>query len=467
MFVGRDGEIRELNELHKKPGFQMVVVYGRRRVGKTTMISQFVSGKAHIYFTAQESNDAENLKLFSRVIYDHFGLPESTGSFDNWAAAFDFLAGSADSKRLVLVFDEFPYAAQANKSLPSIIQNAIDHKLAKTGLFLILSGSNVGFMESDVLGSKSPLFGRRTAQIHLLPLDYMDAAKMLKGASAEDHIRYYACLGGVPYYLAFVDISQSFEENIISLFFNKTSVFAEEPLMMLRQELREPALYNTILMALSKGANTPQLIAGAVGEDRTKVMKYINTLVGLRLVEKKVPLLSNQAKTRKGIYRISDPLFAFWYRNVFPAQGEVELGAGRIIAQKKVLPAVPELVGLRFEDICLQWLRRNNIAGNLPFVATAIGSWWGTDQQSRTQCDVDVMAADAAEKKLLLGECKWRESLASGTELLDLLDKRRLFPDFKEFWFYLFSKAPFDKAAERIAKENKGAILVSLEDIFG
>jgi len=348
----------------------------------------------------------------------------------------------------VLAFDEFSYAAAANKSLPSILQSAIDHSLKTSQLYLVLSGSNVGFMESDVLGSKSPLYGRRTAQIHLLTFDYLDSAKMLKGASELDCIRYYTCLGGVPYYLDFVGSKSCFEDNIIGLFFQKTSVFADEPLMLLRQELREPALYNTILMAVARGANTPQLIADAIGEERTKVMKYLLTLTNLGLIEKKLPL------------------FAFWYRYIFPVRGELELGAGEAIARKKVLPLLPNLEGIRFEDVCLQWLRRKNALQILPFIATALGSWWGTDPQSRKQADVDVLAAEPTEKKLLLGECKWQESVQDGTALNKLLGKGHLFPAFTEHWHYLFSKDGFDIAAKRIAKEYPSVALIGLLDMF-
>jgi AAA+ ATPase superfamily predicted ATPase len=467
MFVGRNDELRELNALYAKGGFQMVVVYGRRRVGKTTLLAQFASEKPTIFFTAQESNDVENLRLFSQVLYDYAGLPASAGSFDSWTTAIDFLGDLASERQTVLVFDEFPYAAQSNNSLPSILQNAIDHKLSKKPLYLVLSGSNVGFMESDVLGHKSPLYGRRTAQIHLLPFDYLDAAGMFKGISKVDCIRYYSCLGGLPYYLSFVDIRDSFESNIISLFFNKTSVFAEEPLMMLRQELREPYLYNTILMALAKGANTPQLIADRIGEDRTKVMKYLGTLINLGLIDKKVPLLSNQAKTRKGIYRITDPLFAFWYRYLFPVRSEVELGSGGVLANRKVLPILPEFIGQRFEEVCLQWLRRKNGQNGLPFVATALGSWWGTNPRSRQQTDVDVIATESTEGKLLLGECKWQGTLRAGAVLNELFDKRALFPNFRDAWYYLFSKTAFDATAKRIAaKKDDNVVLVSLADLF-
>jgi AAA+ ATPase superfamily predicted ATPase len=195
-------------------------------------------------------------------------------------------------------------------------------------------------------------------------------------------------------------------------------------------------------------------------------MKYLTTLTGLGFVDRRIPVFSNQAKTRKGIYRISDPLFAFWYRYLFPVHDEIELGTGEILAQKKVLPFLPELIGHRFEDICLQWVRRENKKGALPFIATTIGTWWGTDSNTREQTDVDLIAADSLEGKLLLGECKWQESLEAGSALKTLQNKADLFPDFKETWFYLFSKKEFDAASHRIAKGNNRIALVSLDTLF-
>ncbi|MDR0308909.1 MAG: ATP-binding protein [Coriobacteriales bacterium] len=466
MLVGREEELRELGTLYEKGGFQMVVVYGRRRVGKTTLLAEFAAKKPAIFFTAMESNDQENLRLFSRALYEYARLPASTGSFSDWTDAFDFLLDLAAEQQLVLVFDEFPFAAQANSSLPSILQNAIDHKISKSQVYMVLSGSNVGFMEDEVLGHRSPLYGRRTAQMHLLPFDYLDASKMLGETSREDCIRYYSCLGGVPYYLSFVDTAISFEDNLISLFFNRTSVFSEEPLMMLRQQLREPAIYNTILMALANGANTPQLIADQIGEERTKVMKYLGILSRLCIVKKIVPLLSDQAKTRKGVYRISDQLFSFWYRYLFPIHPEIELGSGELLARKKIFPYLSEHTGRCFEDVCIQWIRRKNQQSKLPFTATAIGSWWGTDSKTKQQADVDAMAIDQSDGKLLLGECKWQESIQAATTLNKLCSKTTLFPDFKDIWFYLFSKAPFDAASKRMVRENNRIHLVGLPDLF-
>ncbi|MDR0287966.1 MAG: ATP-binding protein [Clostridiales bacterium] len=177
MFVGRDKELSVLNKLYEEKTFQMVVIYGRRRIGKTTLISEFITGKPAIFFTAQEVNDTLNLNQFSKQVYNFFDMPVSTRAFVNWNNAFEFLAEKAKNRQIILAFDEFPYAAAANRSLRSILQTAIDHDLKTTGLFLILCGSHMSFMENEVLGYKSPLFGRRTAQIRLDGFDYYDAGK--------------------------------------------------------------------------------------------------------------------------------------------------------------------------------------------------------------------------------------------------------------------------------------------------
>ena len=214
MFVGRERELASLDRLYDEGKFQMVVMYGRRRVGKTTLISAFISGKPAIFFTAQEANDVYNLRQFSSKVYAYFDLPQSTGAFSNWNDAFAFIAEKAKERRFILAFDEFPYAAAANRSLKSILQAAVDHGFKDTGLFLILCGSHVGFMESEVLGYKSPLFGRRTAQMKLEGFDYYDAGRMLGGFSDEDKLKFYACVGGTPHYLAQIRAHESFEENL-------------------------------------------------------------------------------------------------------------------------------------------------------------------------------------------------------------------------------------------------------------
>ena len=219
MFVGRESELAALERLYRKDGFQMAVVYGRRRVGKTTLIDEFAKSKPSLFFTAQEKSAVLNLRLFSQAAYAHFDLPASTGAFETWADALSFVAERAKDapERLVLVFDEFPYAAAAEPSLPSAFQIAIDHAFKGANVCVVLCGSNEGFMESEVLGRKSPLYGRRTAQIKLQPFDCFDAALMLPSCTIEDKVKYYATFGGTPYYLSQIDAELPYEDNVADL----------------------------------------------------------------------------------------------------------------------------------------------------------------------------------------------------------------------------------------------------------
>ena len=288
MFIGREHELNKLQQLYREDKFQMVVLYGRRRIGKTTLISKFIEDKPAIFFTAQEANDAINLAAFSRKVYRFFGIPDSTGSFSDWNAALEFIGEKAKEQQFVLAFDEFPYAATENRSLKSIFQNAIDHLLKNSRLFLILCGSQVSFMENDVLGYKSPLFGRRTAQFKLEGFDYYDAARMLEGFCDEDKVRLYSCIGGTPHYLAQVNPHESFEENIQRLYFDISGYLYNEPMMLLQQELREPAMYNSIISVIARGASRLNEIATGISEESPRSINICKPLSTFRLCRRSI-----------------------------------------------------------------------------------------------------------------------------------------------------------------------------------
>jgi len=452
MFVGREKELLSLEKLYNEDIFQMVVIYGRRRIGKTTLISEFISNKPAIFFTAQEVNDSLNLARFSKMVFRFFDMPESIGGFSNWIDAFDFLASRAKERRFILAFDEFPYAASANRSLKSIMQIAIDHTFKNTGIFMILCGSHVGFMENEVLGYKSPLFGRRTAQIKLDAFDYFDAGKMVSAFSNEDKLKIYSCIGGTPHYLAQIKPVESFEENIKRLFFDASGYLYNEPTMLLQQELREPAMYNSIVSAIAGGATRLNEISTKTGEDSPKVSKYLHTLLNLQIVRKIYPFGENQKNSRKGIYRIADNCYDFWYRFVFPNMPEIESGSGDMIADANVFgTALSTYIGKPpFETICLQYLQRANRIGKLPFSATSFGSWWGTDPAEKTQTDFDVIAANRNEKQILLGECKWKSDISPVAETKKLMGKEHLLPEYKRRYYYLFTKNQPDKEIEGV-----------------
>ena len=462
MFVGREKELDVLDKLYDENVFQMVVLYGRRRVGKTTLITEFISDKQAIFFTAQEANNALNLSLFSKKAYSFFGVPESAGAFSSWYAAFEFLAEKAKQQRFVLAFDEFPYAVHADHSLKSVLQTVIDHSLKDTGMFVILCGSQMGFMESEVLGYKSPLFGRRTAQIKLEGFDYYDAGKMLAGFSPEDKLRIYSCVGGTPHYLSQIKAGESVEENIARLFFDISGYLYNEPIMLLHQELREPAMYNSIIAAIAGGASKLNEIATKIGELSPKVSKYLQTLLNLNIVVKVYPFGENPQNSRRGIYRIADNCYDFWYSFVFPNKSEIESGSGDIIAGTEVFgEKLSAYIGKPpFETICLQYMQRANRSKKLPFTATAFGTWWGTDPKEKAQADFDAIAANRAEKQIILGECKWKSAVNIATEIAKLKGRAHLLEEYKERYYYIFVKTPSGE------KQKQGATVITPEMLF-
>jgi len=461
MFFGRIKELEILDQLYKKRKFEMLVLYGRRRIGKTTLISQFIMDKPAIFFSAQEANDKINLGIFSDLLYQFFGLAKAgLPAFADWNKAFLFLAEKAGNKRLILVFDEFPYAVGANKGLKSILQNAIDHKFKNSNLFIILSGSQIGFMENEVLGSKSPLFGRRTGQMKLSGFDYVDAAGMLSKYNNEDKIRLYSCIGGTPYYLSRIDKQLSFSKNLESLFFEPAGYLYEEPLMLLKQELREGAMYNSIISAIALGATKLNDIALKVGEERSKVIKYLDTLIGLNILDKEFPFGESPEKSRKGIYRIRDNCYRFWYRYVFMNKTAIEQGAGAALF-KSFLPELNSYIGGPFEEICMQYMIRMNNIFRLPFVFTQSGRWW------RPDVEIDMVFSDTNRKNFIFTECKWRNDLKDTAALESLIKKSKLFTSTADnSFFYLFSKAPFSKPCKSFANQMGNVSLISLNDLF-
>ncbi len=471
MFVGRTTELGQLEKMYSRNGFQMAVVYGRRRVGKTTLIDAFAKDKPTLYFTAQQRSSLQNLVQFSRCVYAFFGLPEDAAAFPDWSHAFSYIAQAAKQRGgepFLLVFDEFPYAAETEPALPSILQIAIDHELKQTNVRIVLCGSNEGFMESEVLGRKSPLYGRRTMQLKVKPFDCFDAAKMLPGLSAQEHVTYYATFGGTPYYLTQVDGGATYEENVAELMFNTSGVLYEEPLMLLRQELREPALYNSILDAIGSGETTPKRIAERAGVNASSMSKYLKTLIDLGIIQRDVPFGDNPDTSRKAVYTLGDPFFAYWYAFVSKSIGAIEAGAGFAAAQRTAFgQALQTYVGKQFETVCQQWVIRKNIAGELPFLASSFGCWWGTDPRERAETDIDLVAADKQSASILLGECKWRNSFDETDAIRQLEYRSELIKGCKSRTYCLFSKEAPSKATQEKAKQRDDLWLVTSDEMFG
>ena len=469
MFVARDEELAALRGMFERDRFQMAVVYGRRRVGKTALLEKLADDKPTLFFTAKEQSSKGNLRDFSCLVAQFFDLPSSTPSFETWGDALSFVAEKASSleKPMLFVFDEFPYAAATEKSLPSILQVAIDHEFKKSNMLMVLCGSNEGFMEGKVLGRKSPLYGRRNAQIRLQPFDCFDAAKMLTKIEPEQAVRYYSTFGGTPYYLAQIDTALSYEENVERLFFSKYGLLYEEPLMFLRQELREPALYNSILSAVASGKTKPKQIADESGVPFNSVSKYLKTLEALGIIERVVPFGENVGKSRRGMYRVKDPFFAYWHRFVSPNLGAIESGAGSQVASSVAFgEALLTYEGAQFENICEQWIVRRNRSGKLGFLASSFGKWWGSDPEIREEVDIDVVAGNKQTKEALFCECKWRNSFNETEALQNLEHRSTLLKGYTKKSFILFSKRPVCEATKNKLQSRGDVRFVSTPELF-
>lgn len=465
MFIGREKELSDLNNLYAQDSFQMFILYGRRRVGKTTLLSEFCKDKDTIFFAAEQDSDKGNLDKFSSLIFDHY--EESTLSpFSDWEKAISFVAERQKNKRLVLVFDEFPYLAKNNRKILSVLQHLIDHKLQNGKLFIVLCGSYMSFMEKEVLGEKSPIFGRRTAQLKLKPFPYYVAVKFIDGCTAETKCKYYGAVGGTAQYLGRLQPKISFEENICNLFLNPTGYLYEELRLLLRQEIQEPAIYNAIIEAIACGASKSNEIATKTGEEQAKCLKYIQTLCELGLVYKETPF-GEKESSRKTIYGISDLMFRFWYKYVFNNRSILETGGGKIVYDKRVKPDYNHYMGLVFERICKEFLEEKNIDGELPILFSSIGRWWGADPVQKKEVEIDIIAKD--DKKYLIGECKWQNEKTDIGVLERLKEKADIFNknSREETWYALFSKSGFTDALIEKSKQDSHVLLFDLKSIMG
>lgn len=461
MFVGRTNELNEMNRLFYSNTFQLFVLYGRRRVGKTTLLTEFCRDKPSIFFSAENSTNQMNLIKFSQQIFSYFD-ETALEPFGSWENAFLYIEKRCGRNSLAVIIDEFPYLAENDKSLLSVLQHLIDHRLKDSRLFLVLCGSYMGFMEREVLGSKSPIFGRRTAQLHLKTLDYYAGSELLPSITAEEQLTYYGIFGGTPLYLSHILSDAGIEENLKHNYFSPTGYLYEEPTLLLQQELREPGVYRAIIEAIAGGAVRLNEIHQRTGEERSKCAKYISVLIELGILYREVPF-GERENSRKGLYQIEDNMFRFWHRFVGPNKTLIETGAGDIVIAKRVLPDLPDYMGGRFEEICRQFLLRKNRLGQLPILFTEIGRWWGTDSRKRQETEIDLVARDG--DTYLFCECKWRAQPAGLAVLEDLVEKSQLFHTAKNY-YAIFSKSGFHPELAEEARKRGNVLLYGMEELM-
>lgn len=468
-FIGRTSELATLNaELERGSGF--VVIYGRRRVGKTTLIKEFIKDKRAFYFLATTESEAQSMKRFAGVLSRTTKNPMlSKVAFTDWLDLFQVVADDHPDEKKVLVIDEFPYLVKTNPDFPSILQNAWDEVLKDHNVMLILCGSLISMMKKHALAYDSPLYGRRTAQIRLMPLQFTDvyAAQNL---SFEQAVEQYAITGGVPKYMEFFQTNEPLVEQIRRVVLSKNGFLYEEPDFLLNEEVQTPINYFSVLKAISDGNHKLSKIGMTMEQDTSAITPYLKTLIDLGFVTKNVPITEkNPERSRKSLYYVSDNFIRFWFRYVYPFKGELELDNQQIVLDEMGKDFKQKFVAFAYESICRNIFAELCRKGQIDFEPSRIGSYWRNDNEGDTE--IDVAAVDNQHKRLFLGECKYHAKpvdVAVYSALQEKGQSKELTAAFKGYKivYGLFSKSGFTDRLVEMAAENPNLILIQEDTVY-
>lgn len=447
-FINRQLELDELNKRWKGDASEFFIIYGKRRVGKTELIKQFIKDKPSIYFVADKRSEKDQLKELGMLFGNYFNdkLLVKNG-FNEWLDLFQYLKENIKD-RFIFAVDEYPYIVEANKSISSLFQKGWEEHLKGSKIFLILSGSSISMMESEALSYKSPLFGRRTGQAQIDPLTFKQAWQFFPEKSFDDFLSIYTICGGMPAYLLEIKKETSLDENIKTNIFKKTSFLYNEVEFILKEELREPKNYLSILKAISWSKTKFGEISNSTGLEKNILTKYIDVLVKLQLMEKEVPVTEeNLQKSKQGIYKISDNFLRFWFWYVFPYKSDLEIERYDEVS-RKIEETFGAIKANTYEKVCRELLSdfRNKI-----FSFERIGRWWNKEEE------IDIIGVNKKTQEIIFGECKWSDNLVDKSVFYDLKRKSvevKWNNEQRKEYFIIFSKSGFTKGMIALAKEE-------------
>lgn len=448
MFINRQKELEKLEKLWKSRKANLVVVYGKRRVGKTELIKQFIRKKPAIYFLADKRTEDKQLQELGNRIGKFFDdeILQRTG-FTDWVELFRYLKKRV-KKPLVLTIDEFPYLAEHNKAISSIFQKGWEEHLKNTPIYLILCGSSISMMEDTVLASKAPLYGRRTGQLLINPFPFYQSWKFFPKYPFEKFLRLFTITGGMPAYLLEFDAEKSLEANIKETVFDKESLLFREVGFVMREELREPRRYLSILHAIAYNKTKFGEISNETNLDSSLLYKYLDRLRDLQIIERHIPVtVEKPEKFRRGTYHLRDNFFKFWFTYIHPYRSELELGNFKE-PFRRFKESFLTLVAQNYERVAQEVARKHQ---NRIFNFERLGRWWDGSNE------IDLIGLNKGENKILFGEVKWRnrpiginvyEKLLETSHKVDWGNKKT------QKYFALFSKSGFTEAMRKLAKEE-------------
>lgn len=478
MFIGREAELQFLEDKYHQKGGQLIVLYGRRRVGKTETLRQFCKGKPHIFFSCRECTDKMQLKNFSeKLLRENIPARSYIAEFSDWEKAFHAITELpyGDAKKL-MVIDEFPYMCKGNQSIPSILQNLWDEILKDENVMLILCGSAMSFIEKEILAEKNPLYGRATGIYKMKEMGFYEAIQFFPNYSDRDKVLAYAILGGIPHYLKQFDSDLTIAENIKKNILTKGCTLYSEVEFLLRQELRETPLYNSIIEAVALG-NTKlnEISMKSLVDDTSKTSVYLKNLIELEIIEREFSVsdgIKEKANTNRGLYHLTDNFFRFWYAFVFTNYSELEGGDVDGVYEYAIAPQLHEFAASVFEDICREYVREMQKANALPFRYSQMGRWWGKttvrrkeEKREIQETEIDILAVSKHAKQYLVGECKFKNKPFRYSEYLDTVVKLSDKKEKAEFYYYLFSESGFDDKISEEAASAENITLCDLSDI--
>lgn len=452
-FIDRSKELKALEKEYKRDAASFVVIYGRRRVGKTTLIKEFIKNKTALYYLADTQGERIQVNRFKNITAhqwdDNLLRNLETAS---WDTVFDYLVKQryfSKKGKLIIVIDEFQYLVKANKAVPSIFQRIWDELLKDTNVMLILCGSVISMMYSSTLSYSSPLYGRRTSQLKLLPLKFKDFSAFFKGKSPAQLIELYSILSGIPKYIEIFedcgDIFGAIENNML----DTDSFLYHEPLYILNEELSETATYFSLMEVISKGEHKIGNIAGRLQIPTTHLTSFLNRLIDLELIEREVPVTEvNPSKSKRGLYFLKDHFFRFWFRYVLPYRSYIEIENTGFVMDK-IKQDFSLYVSRVFEKICME-----QVILNPPLEILKIGRWWNNNEE------IDIAAVGDSE--ILVGECKWWNEKVGMNVLKELERKAALIEDnsrWERVYFALFSKSGFTQELEQKTGESNTIFL--------
>ena len=460
-FVDREKELKTLEDQYKKTGSSLVILYGRRRVGKTSLCMKFVEDKNALYFLATEESETQNRRQFKELAADYINSELlKNASVDNWIDIFREISRAESGQKKVIILDEFQYLGKANPAFPSVFQKIWDELLKKENIMVILCGSLIHMMEEQTLNYGSPLYGRRTAQIKLKQIPFKYYSGFYPERSEKELIQLYSVTGGVPKYAELFESSKDIYSAIQDNILNTSGFLYDEPNFLLQKEVYEIGSYFSIIKTIAAGNSKLSKIAGTLETAQSKITRYLKTLIDLDILYRDVPVTEDAPeKSKRGLYRIKDNFLRFWFKFIFPNIGYIESGNSEIVMKKIRQNFIDNHVSFVYEDICLEKLWQYSADGYWPFYITRSGRWW-----NNKDAEIDLMAVDDENKNIIFGECKyWKGPV--GINVFEGLRKKAAFVDWNNAerteYFVLFSVNGFTPELEEIAKSNEKLMLFS------